>query len=128
MVARPQRHAVRRPGKRTTIRLPRRLKEDMMHKMIEDDYGLRGKSRWICEAIEQLLDRPQWSDEMLADYALKGDDVDVVTLTPEVVKIINDAIPIAIQEYPNLKGGAQSAIIRTAINARVMALGELNFH
>ena len=100
----------------------------MVRKMIEDDYGLRGKSRWICEAVEQLLERPEWSDEMLADYALKSDDSDVVTLTPSVVKLINSAIPVAIREYPNLKGGAQSAIIRTAINARIMGFGELKFH
>ncbi|MEA3413568.1 MAG: hypothetical protein U9R74_18855 [Pseudomonadota bacterium] len=128
MADRPRRHAMRRPGKRTTVRLPHRLKQDMVRRMVDDDYGLRGKSRWICEAVEQLLGRTGWTDEMLGDYLLESDDTDVVTLTPHAVEIINRAIPAAIEEYPVLKGGAQSAIIRTAINARVMGFGELKFH
>lgn len=128
MVSKPTRHKVRQFGKRTTIRLPVRLKKEMVRKMIEDDYGLRGKSRWICEAVLQLLGRLDWTDELLGDYAIQSDDTDVVTLSPEVVELINNAIPFAIESYPHLKGGAQSAIIRTSINARIMGLGDLSFH
>jgi len=99
----------------------------MQSKVVVDGFGLRGKSQWICEAVEELLDREGWTDEIIGDYVFINDGQESIILTDDIVDRINSAIPEAIKAYPHLKGGAQSAIIRTAINARIMELGKLKF-
>ncbi len=121
------RKSLKSGGKRTTIKLPTKLKFQMQSKVVVDGFGLRGKSQWVCKAVEELLNREGWTDEIVGDYVLKNDVQDNMVLTDDIVERINDAIPEAIKAYPHLKGGAQSAIIRAAINARIMELGKLKF-
>ncbi len=126
-VNRPKRRSVNPRRKRTTIKLPAKLKFQMQSKVVIDGFGLRGKSQWICGAVEELLNRKGWTDEIVGDYVFNNDDQESIVLTDDIVEKINSAIPEAIKAYPHLKGGAQSAIIRTAINARIMELGKLKF-
>jgi hypothetical protein len=107
--------------------MPSALRQLLLGGVVNDGYGLRGKSKWVCEAVRQLVRREEWTDEMVGNYAMINDDQDVFVLDAETEDAINVAIRDAIQVYPHLKAGAQSAIIRTAINARVLRIGTLKF-
>ncbi len=47
----------------TSIKLQKALHHKMQQRVISDGYGMRGKSKWLIEAIEgflQLPDYPSW--------------------------------------------------------------------
>ncbi len=46
---------------RTTFRLSKAAKHAMDIRVIQDGYGLRGKSRWIMDAANEFLDTKTWA-------------------------------------------------------------------
>ena len=38
-----------------SIALPNKLKEEFKIRVIQDGYGMRGKSKWVNEAVEEFL-------------------------------------------------------------------------
>lgn len=46
---------------RTTFRLSQAAKRSMDIRVTQDGYGLRGKSRWIMNTVEEFLDPTTWS-------------------------------------------------------------------
>lgn len=82
-------------------------------------YGAKGKSRWIREALEELLaeDRALQSVGVGEELA-KKDSADVVDLGPELPARIQGAIEILRRQDP-LMEGVQSAIIRAAIRRKL---------
>jgi hypothetical protein len=97
----------------------------MLTALVGQGYGLRGKSRWIREAIVGLLD----SDRRLAlvgvgDELGERDATEVVVLTLEIEERISDTVRILRQQDPYIEG-VKSQIIRSAIRYR---LGTPDFH
>lgn len=45
---------------RTTFRLSKAAKHAMDIRVAQDGYGLRGKSRWIMDAVNEILDPKTW--------------------------------------------------------------------
>jgi hypothetical protein len=45
---------------RTTFRLSKAAKHAMDIRVAQDGYGLRGKSRWIMDAVNEFLDPKTW--------------------------------------------------------------------
>jgi hypothetical protein len=45
---------------RTTIRLSKQEKQAMDMRVIQDGYGMRGKSRWIMNVVSEFLDPETW--------------------------------------------------------------------
>ena len=50
---------------RTTVRLPKGVRQEMLKRIVQEGYGLRGKSKWITEAIDSLLALPNFVDYVL---------------------------------------------------------------
>lgn len=103
-----------------TFVVPESFQSELKARIIKDGYGFRGKSRWVCEAIDKLLainnypELVNYSDEMqlfekvetiVIDYKLK------ITLENAFLKIR--------QQFPTLEG-VQSRIIRTAVLQRLL--------
>ena len=105
---------------RTTIRLPKAVQLEMQHKIIDDGYGLRGKSRWVAEAIESLLELGNYHE--LVDIADEMSDLTQteVIMVQESLKTKLEAALINVrQHYPELEG-VQSRIIRSSIMQRLI--------
>ena len=100
--------------------VPKSLQEELRLQVIKDRYGLRGKSKWIMEAIETLLKQEKFED--LVNY---GDEFktlekkETLVLTSELRKRIEQAISHVKKCYPSLEG-IQSRIVRTAILHRLI--------
>lgn len=58
--------------KRIPFRLPKHLKRQLQRSMVDDGYGLKGKSRWIIEAIESLFTDPSWLSQVLDGDIIEG--------------------------------------------------------
>lgn len=77
--------------KPVTYRLPAAVKAAMLGAVVEQQYGLKGKSRWIEEAVQDFLQERSWKDQVLDGEMTMGNDTkDVVYLDADVKRMIED--------------------------------------
>lgn len=104
----------------TSIKLQKNLHRRLQQQIIEDGYGMRGKSRWIIESIESLLSLADYPE--LVDIAEDMDHLsDIVSIRmPEDLTIkIEKAIVQVRMQYPTLEG-VKSNLIRASIIQRLL--------
>jgi hypothetical protein len=104
----------------TTYTLSSKLKQDLRtHLRTSPDYNLKQKSRWISEAICQLLAEDKdlgWVG--LGTKLEKKDEIDKVMLTEAAVEALHTTM-ILIRRQMLLMEGVQSEVIRSAIRFRL---------
>jgi hypothetical protein len=104
----------------TSVKVSKQVSYKVLQKVIGDGYGMRGKSKWIVEAIEWFLTLPNYRE--LTEIA---GDMEELTETfslrlPETVMIKIDNALIDVRElYPALEG-VRSNIIRSSIVQRLI--------
>jgi len=106
---------------RVTVRLPSRLEMDLMQRVISDGYGMKGKSRWVGEAIQNFMALHDF--EEYVEYSSDMNDTEKnklqsFYLTKDLVKDLRDAVIRARKKYPELEG-VRSLIIRSSIIQRL---------
>jgi predicted DNA-binding protein len=106
-------------SKKTTYRLPADLRQSMLESVAKE-YGKKGKSRWIKEAIAELIAK----DAALASVGL-GEDYethdasDVLVMDCAALEQLQTAMTTIRRQDP-LFAGVQSAVIRAAIRMRLI--------
>ncbi len=107
-----------RSYKTKSFKLPSSLELDMNKKVVADGYGLRGKSRWLCDAITKFL---TFSDnEFILDCIEYADNLENLEKsvsfrpTEEVRELLSEWAICARKKMPMLEG-VISKIIRAAI-------------
>lgn len=104
----------------TSIKLQKNLHRRLQQRIIEDGYGMRGKSKWIIESIESLLE--------LADYPTLVDIADDMDQLSDMVSIrVPEALMLRIEkavvhirkQYPTIEG-VKSNLIRASIMQRLL--------
>lgn len=104
----------------TSIKLQRNLHQRLQRRVIEDGYGMRGKSKWIIESVESLLklqDYPTLVD--IADDMDQLSDMVSIRMPDEVMKKIENAVVQIRKQYPTIEG-VKSNIIRASIMQRLL--------
>lgn len=103
-----------------TFVVPQKLQQDMRQQIIADGYGMRGKSQWITEAIENLLKMQDYSNFVQYGNELHGfQKSETIVVLPKLKKALDQAIINIRQFHPTLEG-VQSRIIRTSILQRLI--------
>lgn len=103
---------------KTTYRLPSGLR-DTMRTVARMQYGPKGKSRWVREAIEDLLRAdPALTSVGIAEDLMQHDALDVVSLEDGLRERIEAAMTTLRRQDPLMKG-VQSVIIRAAIRRKL---------
>lgn len=103
-----------------TLVVPHSLQEELRHKIIKDGYGMRGKSKWVSEAINRLLDLNHYAELVSLGDELKGfEKVETISVERDLKKNLDQAIHQIRKQYPLLEG-VQSRIIRTSILQRLL--------
>ncbi len=106
---------------KTTYRLPAALRTAMLG-AVERSYGKKGKSRWIREAIDELLtEDPALSAVGVSEDLNRNDVADVVDLGAELPERITEGVQLLRRQDPTMEG-VRSAIIRAAIRRRLKSL------
>ena len=96
------------------------LQKELSKQMVEKNYGLRGKSKWVSEAIELLLNMSNYPELVNLSGELKNfEKVESIVVDPSLKKKLDETIVQIRKEYPALEG-VQSRIIRTAIMQKIL--------
>ncbi len=105
---------------KTTYSLPGDLKREMLGTVAKDkDYGMKAKSRWITDAINNLFDTDKSLTSVgVGDDITQNDDVDTINIPEGMREPIIQAISTLRRREP-LWAGPQGALIRTAIRKRL---------
>ncbi len=104
----------------TSIKLQKKLHHRLQQRIIEDGYGMRGKSKWIIESIEALLELSDYPT--LVDIAEDMDQLNemVSIRVPEYLMLkIEQAVVRVRKEYPTIEG-VKSNLIRASIIQRLL--------
>lgn len=117
-----------------TIRLPSQLELDFMQRVISDGYGMKGKSKWVCEAVKYFMQLEDFEDyvEYADDFnsteknqAKTGEikkhsksKLQSLYFDENFVKEMNDAVIRVRKKYPHLEG-VRSLMIRSSIIQRL---------
>lgn len=99
----------------TTIKLPKPIYQRLLNRVVNDGYGLRGKSKWIIDAIEIFLALPNYPE--LVDIANDMEDLTEMVsmrLHSELMTKIDRAVIEVRLQYPAMEA-VRSNIIRASI-------------
>ena len=103
-----------------TFVVPTALQAELRERVTRDGYGLRGKSLWVSEAIQALLDLPNFANLVYYSGEMQGfEKVETVVIEPSLKKHLDEAMVVVRKQYPTLEG-VQSSIVRTAIMQRLL--------
>lgn len=104
----------------TSIKLQKKLHRQLQQRIIEDGYGMRGKSKWIIEAVESLLKISDYPD--LVDIAEDMDQLNEIVsirIPEELMVKLERAIIQVRKKYPTSEG-VKSNLIRASIMQRLL--------
>jgi len=105
---------------RVNIRMPSALRERMRVRVQNDQYGPRGKSRWIREALVAMLE----DDPQMLMVAV-GDELDGVNDTRELITLptdLKDKLETAVFRLRTrgaFTDAAEAVLLRSAIRFRL---------
>ena len=100
--------------------LPAALQKDFKEQVVKDNYGLRGKSGWVSEAIVTLLKMKNLPEFVKLNDEMQGfTKIESIVVTRAIKKQLDEAIIDIRKQYPAIEG-VQSRIVRTAIVQRLL--------
>lgn len=109
----------------TSIKLQKNLHRRLQQRIIEDGYGMRGKSKWIIESIESLLgivDYPTLVD--IAEDMDQLSDIVSIRVPEDLMLRIEQAMVRVRKQYPMIEG-VKSNLIRASIIQRLLRQPEV---
>ncbi|MEO8402867.1 MAG: hypothetical protein ABI597_13930 [Gammaproteobacteria bacterium] len=108
--------------KKITVRFSERLKMEMQQSIINSNYGLHGKSRWLGEAIDLFLAQQNYVELVEHGIDINQADlseVEAFYLNEDTIEAVKKALTSVRVKYP-LFEGVQSAFIRACVTFRLM--------
>lgn len=106
---------------RVTVRIPAALEVEFMQRVIMEGYGMRGKSKWVAEAVEMFLGLDDIVEYI--EYGMELDDADkdkvqAFYFDKQLVDKLTEGVVKARREHPTIEG-VRSLIIRSSIIQRL---------
>lgn len=100
--------------------LPEAILVDVKAAMVQQGYDLKGKSKWVSEAVYQLLALPNYSElVMINDQMDCLEKLDSISIAAELKEKLDEAVLNIRTRFPIIEG-VQSKILRTAIVQRLL--------
>ena len=106
----------------STFKIPDTLNQKLNEKVIADGYGMRGKSRWIKEAIEKLFTYQNFPELVFFSDDIENANHSISVRFPRKLLLEVEKMVMSVRrEYPELEG-VKSRIVRTAIIQRLIQM------
>ncbi len=103
-----------------TFTIPKDLQVELREQVIQEGYGFRGKSKWVSEAIQELIGLSNFPELVSYNEHMKGfDKVETIVIEYSLKIKLEEALLKIRAIYPSLEG-IQSRIIRTAVLQRLI--------
>lgn len=104
----------------TSIKLQKKLHRTLEQRVIEDGYGMRGKSKWIMEAVEAFLKLEDYPTlvEIAEDMDHLSDMVSI-RMPEDLMLRVEQAIVHIRKQFPIIEG-VKSNLIRASIIQRLL--------
>lgn len=100
--------------------LPEAVLIDIREKMISQGYDLKGKSRWVSEAVSDLLEINNFCELVNINDQMDGfHKLDSVSVDKDLKIKVDNAIIEIRRNFPSIEG-VQSKLLRTAIVQRLL--------
>ena len=106
--------------KTITVKVPSEMHHQLLKKIIDDGYGMKGKSKWVIEAVEGFIKMDYFPELVeLADDMEQLSDLISVRVSEQLVKQLDEATLTVRKQYPVLEG-VRSKLIRASILQRLI--------
>lgn len=103
-----------------TFKIPTTLNQKLDERIIANGYGMRGKSKWVREAIEKLFTYPDFPELVSLSDDIENVNLSVSVRIPRQLFLeIEKMVTSVRKEYPEIEG-VKSRIARTAIIQRLI--------
>ena len=103
-----------------TFVIPETLQNELRMRVIQDGYGMRGKSIWITEAIKRLAEIKNFPELVhYSDDMHSLDKVETVVIDNNIRQLLENVIITIRKEYHSMEA-VKSRIVRTAILQRLL--------
>lgn len=110
--------------KRLSVILTSNTIKEIHTKMLDEGYGLRKKSKWISEAIEDFLQLKEYQSLVeMAELVNDLSKTETIYITSELEEKLDEAIIKVRTQYPALEG-VKSLIVRASIIRRFVLFGK----
>lgn len=107
--------------KMTSVKLPSSLHQQLLENIVKNGYGLRGKSKWVVDAVDSFLRISDYHE--LVDIATEDsghlNETICIRLPDDIDRGIDDAIIFVRRKYPEMEG-VRSNIIRASIMQKLI--------
>ncbi|HVE44187.1 MAG TPA: hypothetical protein VNC84_03520 [Gammaproteobacteria bacterium] len=104
----------------TSVKLQKKLHLRLQQRIIDDGYGMRGKSKWIVESIESFLFLNDYP-ELVNIAEEMGQSTDMVTLRiPEDLMLKIEKAIVSIRTAYPASEGVKSNLVRASIMQRLL--------
>jgi hypothetical protein len=104
----------------TSVKIPAHTEQQLLARVVSDGYKLRGKSKWLIEAIESFLQLPKYYELVeIAQDIEKFDTTLSIRITEELMNKLEKAVIVVRKHYPEMEG-VKSNIIRASILQRLL--------
>jgi len=108
------------PTLTSTFKILDTLNQKLDEKVIADGYGMRGKSRWVREAIEDLFAYSNYAELVsISDEGENAEQSISIRLPRKLFLEIEKAVIAIRKEFPEIEG-IKSKVVRTAIMQRLI--------
>lgn len=103
-----------------TLFVPKNLTKTLEKQIINDGYGMKGKSLWIREAIEEFLNLPNFIELSVLDNQFNDlSDSLSIRITPALDERLKEAVINVRKHFPESEG-VKSHIVRASILQRLI--------
>lgn len=106
---------------RVAVRVPEPLEKEFMQRVIADGYGMKGKSKWVAEAIHFFLELEDFPEYVEYGEELAETDKNKVQsfyFDQNLINKLSDATKTVRQQNPMIEG-VRSLIVRSSIIQRL---------
>ncbi|MDX1900645.1 MAG: hypothetical protein SFW66_01410 [Gammaproteobacteria bacterium] len=104
----------------TSVKLQKSLNFKLQQRIISDGYGMRGKSLWITEAIENFLQLPDYPALVdIAGEMANQSEILSIRLSENLANDMEKAVVKIRRQYPAMEG-VKSNLVRASIMQRLI--------